>query len=60
MSKRSKPIETTMSREEVLRHPIWTSRLIFCSKRVTGKIWKDCNEEEQYQVKKYIIENYEV
>lgn len=60
MSKRRQPVETTMTKEEVMRYPIWMSRLIFCSKRVTGKIWKDCNEEQQYAVRKYVIENYEV
>jgi len=46
-----------MTREEIMNEPIWTSRLIFNSKRITGKAWKDCNEDEQYQVRKYILEN---
>ena len=46
-----------MTREEVMNFPIWTPRLIYNAKRVTGKIWKDCNEDEQYEVRKYIIEN---
>jgi hypothetical protein len=45
-----------MTREEIINEPIWTPRLIFNAKIVTGKIWKDCNEEEQYQVRKYILE----
>jgi hypothetical protein len=46
-----------MTREEIMNEPIWPSRLIFNAKRVTGKIWRECNEEEQFQVRKHILDN---
>lgn len=60
MSKRSKPIVTTMSRDEIMKKHIWLPRLQFCAALVLNKKWPRCNEDEQYQVRKYIIENYEV
>ena len=57
MSKRSKPIVTTMSRDEIMKKHIWLPRLQFCAALVLNKKWPRCNEDEQYQVKKYIIEN---
>lgn len=39
---------------------IWLPRLQFCASLVLGKKWPNCNEEEQYEVRKYIIENYEL
>ena len=36
-----------MTKQEILNHPIWTSRLIFNAKLLIGKPWKDCDEDEQ-------------
>jgi|TARA_R100000482_G_scaffold35162_1_gene11627 hypothetical protein len=60
MSKRRKPIVTTMSREEIMDTWIWLPRLQFCASLVLGKKWPNCNQDEQYEVRKYIIENYEL
>ena len=40
-----------MTEQEILNHPIWTSRLIFNAKLLFGKPWKDCNEDEQLAVR---------
>ena len=34
-----------MTKQEILNHPIWTSRLIFNAKLLIGKPWKDCDEQ---------------
>lgn len=40
-----------MTRQDILNHPIWTSRLIFNASLLFGKKWKDCNLEEQLAVR---------
>ena len=45
-----------MTKQEILNHPIWTSRLIFNAKLLFNKAWKDCNEQEQIAIRARILD----
>jgi hypothetical protein len=60
MSKRRKPIEIDMTREEVMDTWIWLPRLQLTASLLFGKKWTKCTEDQQYEVRKYVLENYEV
>ena len=45
-----------MTKQEILNHPIWTSRLIFNAKLLFNKQWKDCNEQEQIAIRARILD----
>lgn len=44
-----------MTKEEIMSEPIWPSRLIFNAKMIVGKVWKDCNLDEQYLIRREIL-----
>ena len=52
--------ELTLETSEVLDYPIETSRLIYWSKRITGKQYKDTNREDRIKLRSYIMKNYDV
>ena len=49
-------MEQRMTKQEILNHPIWPSRLIFNAKLLFNKAWKDCNEQEQIAIRARILD----
>lgn len=45
-----------MTREEIMNTSIWPSRLIFKSSLLFSKAYKHLTEDEQYEVRKTILE----
>jgi len=44
-----------MTKQEILNHPIWTSRLIFNAKLLFGKAYKDCDFDERLTIRCHIL-----
>jgi len=45
-----------MTRKEIMKKWIWPSRLIFQSSLLFGKPYKSLTEDEEYEVRKVILE----
>lgn len=45
-----------MTRAEVMKKPIWMSRLIFKSSILYGKKYKDLTEDEEYEMRLQILQ----
>ncbi len=46
-----------MTRQEIMKVWIWPSRLIFQSSLLFGKPYKNLTEDEEYEVRKVILDN---
>ena len=46
-----------MTRQEIMKVWIWPSRLIFQSSLLFGKPYKSLTEDEEYEVRKVILDN---
>lgn len=45
-----------MTREEIMKMWLWPSRLIFKSSLLFGKAYKNLTEDEEYEVRKVILD----
>ena len=45
-----------MTRAEVMKKPIWMSRLIFKASILYGKKYKDLTEDEEYEMRLQILQ----